>query len=151
MEDKTPLVESSATHDEAVAIPAKTRHRSSAVVVTEINDNDVFMGRGKRSHIQEGNIRYRKLIKEKAPAYGACLHDKKLRKVMAHEIMRTVQQQGGRFLRRLETKEGTEQWEIVPESVIFAKVKQSLRDTACALEKETGTLVCVCLSLLIPK
>lgn len=101
-------------------------------LVASTNENDVVLGRGKRTWLWVGNVNFRKLVATKASSYLTCHSLERNR--LAREIMESIHATGGRFLRPIlaSNKKGEVlgAWEIVSEETAIAKVKQALRDTS---------------------
>lgn len=93
------------------------------VVHEEITSRDVLLGRRKSVYQHAGNLAYRKLVRAKSLQYKAQqgIH----KDAVASELIATIQNQGGRFLRQIE---GGYYWEKCPNTIVRAKVKQALRD-----------------------
>ena len=105
------------------------------VATTILGDDDVLLGRGKGSYNHEGNIRFRKLVLERACAYRAN-ENRTFRRAMANEIIAKITKNGGKFLRP--AKDTTGGWEAVSAPIARTKVKQALRDAAFALESPSN-------------
>lgn len=119
---------------EAIAHERDSCDHASTRFITETGtmapgDDDVLMGRGKRSYNHEGNVRFRALVAERASSYFET-QSKKVRRDIAKQIMARIEKNGGKFLRPTSTNDG---WEITPNSIVLTKVKQALRDTASGL------------------
>ena len=68
--------------------------------VTCVTENDVLLGRGTPCAENEGNVRFRRLVKERKMEYIAA--EKRMRKdAIAREILETIVARGGKFLRKL--------------------------------------------------
>jgi hypothetical protein len=91
--------------------------------VTSVDDNDVQLGRGRPVITSEGNVRFRRLILDNKAEYTSsgqhCVKD-----AIARRILRTIDERGGWFLRKLESAtkqellgiaEGVHAWAIVNE------------------------------------
>lgn len=104
--------------------------------VTDLEVNDVLLGRGLPVVKYEGNVRFRQLILEKKAAYSASSrHADKDR--IARWVIQEIQNRGGRFLRRIESAEeatalgvpvGARAWKEVDARSAREKVKQAFRD-----------------------
>ena len=106
--------------------------------ITQLNENDVLMGRGAPSAEYEGNLRLRQIVIERRQEYL-----KYTRRVDKHEITKEIIDQvhscGGRFLVRIATAEEADKFQVPPRtqawrviapssSALFVKVKQLMRD-----------------------
>jgi hypothetical protein len=117
--------------------------------VTELNDNDVELGRGSGPNDRKGNIHFRALCKDRKIAYiEAKSRDEKGR--IASDIVFAVKNMGGRFLKRLSAEQVKKVgqsgekavYEVADEPTILEKTKQTLRqnraDFVAKVEKEVG-------------
>ncbi len=119
--------------------------------VTELHDHDVVLGRGSGPNDRTGNINFRLLCQEKKIAYiEATSRDEKGR--IAADIVATVHNRGGRFLKRLTAEQakktnvdlrGAEAvYELADKQTILEKTKQTLRqnraDFVAKVQKEGG-------------
>lgn len=113
------------------------------VLYTKLTDDDVLLGRGKRSYNHEGNVRFRKFVLELADSYSK--NDNKAhRKALAQQVVNRVARNGGKFLRQVEDERGkaSGMFEGVPPPIVRTKVKQALRDMAAGMDaakKARGT------------
>ena len=103
----------------------ETRRNETAVESSNENlipsRNDVLLGRGKGSHMHEGNVWFRRLVKERQKLYDTASTPEKTR--IADEIVRMVKEsRGGLFLK----KKGTA-WVEVSDSVARLKVSHAFR------------------------
>ena len=102
--------------------------------ITQLNPNDVLFGRGSGPNDHEGNIRFRILVGENKTAYMATNHRQTKAKI-AREIVGSVLEKNGRFLKKVELAEaeelgipkGIDAWISVDEETIMEKAKQALR------------------------
>lgn len=111
----------------------------------ELNAHDVLMGRGSHSTGYEGNLRFRQLVREHREEYMR-YKQRKHKNRIAEEIIAAVQQQGGRFLQRIESLEEadrlgvpprTQAWKVIPiNSALYIKVKQLMRDIELTNEQK---------------
>lgn len=120
----------------------RDRTRREAGAVSDVNDHDVLLGRGKRSYNHIGNVRFRELVSQQAVTYQAT-KSKPIRKAMAHEIMIEVESRGGRFLKPVDADRANDgakagRWVCVSQSTARTKVKQALRDMAMFLSSNQG-------------
>lgn len=114
-------------------------------LVTELRAADVLLGRGSGPNDHEGNIRFRQLVAERKAEYMATNHRLTKAKI-AQEIVDSVYQQNGRFLRKLEPDEvalmgipdGQEVYVMAHEDTIMEKAKQALRQNANKGNKAKG-------------
>jgi hypothetical protein len=111
------------------------------MIVLEANDNDVLLGRGNAVNFRGGNVRFRQLAQNKALRYATCSNKLEKDRIAA-SILSEIKSLGGRFLRpisaRNDTGEHLSAWEPVDEEVAMTKAKQTLRDCAAAIRKETA-------------
>lgn len=107
----------------------------SSLFVTHVSSNDVLMGRGAISDRNEGNIRFRELVRKYQNEYISTSRHKQKQDV-AIKIMNDIKSRGGCFLqkiedenecRRLKVPEGVSAWCYVTEDVALRKIKQALR------------------------
>lgn len=102
--------------------------------VVDVFEQDILLGRGKRSNNWPGNIRFRRLVDAQQNAYMTASDDV-TRDAIAYEIANTIERQGGRFLRETVVDlDGAPRsaWVVVEGATIRTKVKQALRDSAKA-------------------
>jgi hypothetical protein len=124
---------------------AKAVHPSvnaPGVVVTELNNFDVLLGRGMPILKQAGNNRFRTLIANHRDEYRA-VNRHTHKDEIARRIMLTIRALGGRFLRTIESAndksiykidENVQAWVIVDEETSLQKVKQALRELPWSAE-----------------
>lgn len=105
------------------AVNTARKHRE-AISTADVRSCDVLLGRGKSIHCHAGNVVYRKDIKIRSRLYKA-KEDQMEKEEIALEVIQTVLDRGGRFLRPIDD---TSDWETCPPSVVRKKVKQALRD-----------------------
>ena len=104
-------------------------------LVLELNEFDVFFGRGKSAFFRPGNVGFRKLAKEKAEIYQSSVSssDTKTMKKLAEEIIAEINARGGRFVRPVTATNASGEmqaaWEIVGEDLALVKTKQAIRDS----------------------
>ena len=103
---------------------------------TKVGPNDVLLGRGDHSVKNEGNIRFRQLVKAQKARYKN-VADVSEKHDIACEIIRAVRDRGGQFLRRVEplgeaqelgVLSEEEAWVPAEESIVIKKCKQAFRD-----------------------
>ena len=105
----------------------------STNLITELNDNDVLLGRGSRSNQFIGNQQFRRLIEMRRVEYNWA-HKNKEKNKIARELFAQIKLLGGRFLKLVESDTSAddpaeeEVWYEVEESVALEKCKQSLRE-----------------------
>ena len=119
--------------------------------VTQLHDHDVVLGRGSGPNDRTGNINFRLLCQEKKIAYiEATSRDEKGR--IAADIVATVHNRGGRFLKRLTAEQAKKTnvdlrgadavYELADKQTILEKTKQTLRqnraDFVAKVQKEGG-------------
>lgn len=105
--------------------------------ITELNATDVLFGRGSGPNDHEGNIRFRQLVADRKEEYLATNHRQTKAKI-AREIVDTIINEQGRFLKKVEHFEatqlgipkGVEAWIAVDDDTVMEKAKQALRQNA---------------------
>lgn len=105
--------------------------------VTVLNEHDVLLGRGAPILNSAGNVRFRNLIKENRPAYTATGRHA-VKDEIAKNILETITEKGGRFLRKIESDEDRAKygvlssvlhaWVAIDRTAQLQKVKQALRE-----------------------
>jgi hypothetical protein len=142
------MEDSNSTTSLAAEAPANKESAATASpsssVVTKIASNDVLMGRGAAVIGNEGNRRFRKLIQKYKAEYDATrIRQEKDR--IARKIVDTITSSQGRFLKKIETAQqkeffqvpsGKAAWMIVKETVVLQKVKQAFRDDRRSFDEE---------------
>jgi hypothetical protein len=128
------------------ALPPPSGQALLSPLITELNPNDVLLGRGALCDRFPGNIQFRALIRNRKDEY--CSAHTSNKKIIAQEIVASVHSTGGRFLCRcLKPANGADisheerlhsgvshvnfhstTWKIANEGVAIEKVKQALRD-----------------------
>ena len=114
---------------------AVTAEGSPPIYVTEINQNDVLMGRGKPIITNEGNKRFRCLVRERKDEYSSTSRTH-IKEAIARAIITEVSNRKGHFLELVQRAEASaagfgeksKVWKVVNVKVALNKVKQSLRD-----------------------
>lgn len=106
-------------------------------LVTQLNMNDVLMGRGAPAIDNEGNVRFRRIVSGRRAEYFAA-RKRQDKDRIARQVMNAVESRGGRFLKKKadeaeqaqlpELAGGDTAWTLVDEDTVLTKVKQSLRD-----------------------
>jgi len=113
----------------------------SSKVITDLNDNDVLLGRGNPLTEYPGNIRFRAVVQKHQSEYRAA--EMRLRKDgIARAVIRRIEESKGRFLERHHREEGGKtrqiggkrvkrpadvEWVLADEEKVLLKVKQALR------------------------
>lgn len=107
--------------------------------ITELNDNDVQLGRGAVILKTPGHVRFRRLVQESRPEYTASSKHI-VKQEIAERIMNTIGGRGGRFVRKVETVAEKEKlgaplelqdvYVVVDEDAVIQKIKQALREPA---------------------
>jgi hypothetical protein len=87
-----------------------------------VGDDDVLCGRGGGTNTHIGNVRFRAVVAEHQRGYLVAKRPDKEK--IAHDIVKIIQQRGGRFLQKDES--GT--WQQVDEKKATAKAGQALRE-----------------------
>lgn len=111
----------------------------SATCITELNENDVLLGRGERAVRYVGNVRFRRLLRERRREYAAAsgYHNKN---EIAFQIVRAISKRRGRFLQRNESttlvSDDAGAWVMADNATILRKVKQAFRDSG----RDSGSL-----------
>jgi hypothetical protein len=108
--------------------------------ITELNENDVLLGKGFPIINNPGNVKYRELILANKEKYISTSRHA-MKDEIARSIFDTIAERGGRFLRRAEScpskkAAGTpmDAWEIVDEETSMHKIKQALRDQPTSIK-----------------
>ena len=103
------------------------------MIVTDTNEFDVVLGRGKRANRRAGNIQFRQLTIARSQQYEQCA-TWEAKTALSQQIVSEVESRGGRFLRAVtvtnpNTGDVRSAFEVVPKEIALAKAKQALRDT----------------------
>jgi hypothetical protein len=103
-------------------------------VVSNICQYDVLLGKGPLSHRNPGNKRFRDIVRDRRAEY-ATTNRRRVKDVIARQIVASVESNGGRFLRNIQFSNTNSNdnvtticWIVVDRVVALEKVKQSLRD-----------------------
>ena len=121
-------------------------HSPKQSYTIKIGPNDVLLGRGDHSVKNEGNIRFRQLVKAQKTRYRN-VADVSEKHDISCEIIRAVRDRGGAFLRRVEplgeaqelgVPSEEEAWVPAEESIVIKKVKQAFRDKAPKRENSSA-------------
>jgi len=92
-----------------------------------IGPHDVLCGRGGATNNHPGNQRFRAIVAEHMPEY--LLARKKEKAHIARRVVRSIQRDGGRFLKRQKDHStGTEVWMEVTDKKATEKTSQALRE-----------------------
>lgn len=95
-----------------------------------ISEHDVLMGRGARATENEGNVRFRNVVRSRLREYLTAPRRQEKDQI-AREILGVVKSRNGKFLRKVESmdesQEGSDYIEV-EDDVALLKVKQALRD-----------------------
>jgi hypothetical protein len=94
-------------------------------IVTELDPNDVLLGRGSGVNNYVGNMRFRRAVEQKKDEYLAAT--KMQKKVIARQVLNDVLGRGGRFLQQITTDIG-DAYEHVSESKALSKCLHTLRE-----------------------
>lgn len=121
---------------------------SPPVYVIEITENDVLMGRGKPIISNEGNKRFRAMVRDKKEEYSSTSRTH-IKEAIARSIIAEVSERKGRFLEQVQRSEAnaagyvdkTKVWKLVNVKVALNKVKQSLRDREYIKSEDRVTAV----------
>mmetsp|Transcript_40361 Transcript_40361/g.84006 ORF Transcript_40361/g.84006 Transcript_40361/m.84006 type:complete len:310 (-) Transcript_40361:396-1325(-) len=95
-----------------------------------ISSDDVLMGRGARATENEGNVRFRQVVRSRLRDYLTAPRRQEKDQI-AREILAIVKSRNGRFLRKVESmdeSQGGSDYVAVEDDVALLKVKQALRD-----------------------
>lgn len=76
-------------------------------VVTKVLPNDILLGRGALAIGNEGNVRFRGIIKERKVEYMSTSR-RKMKDIIAGEVRAEIARRNGRFIRRIDL--GDEQY-----------------------------------------
>lgn len=110
-----------------------------SIAVKEFTENDVLLGRGRKTINNIGNIRFRELINARKPEYAATsVHSEKDK--IARDIKRAVENRRGRFLEKLEGMEDV--WVPVDEAIILKKIKLCFRYHHSDTVSEKDSVAC---------
>ena len=95
-----------------------------SIAVKEFTENDVLLGRGRKTINNVGNVRFRELISAKKTAYASTsIHSEKDK--IAREVKAAVEARGGRFLDRIDGL--PDSWVPVDEAIVLKKIKLCFR------------------------
>jgi len=112
--------------------------------VTELNENDVLLGKGSAMSMYIGNQRFRDIVAELRPAYTS-VSQHRPKTVVARDLLNRIRSVGGRFLQLDEGAELVESaieqgkwYEITEEKVLMDKCRQALRQKRKDPQKKRG-------------
>lgn len=103
--------------------------------VTKVSENDILMGRGSSNDKNEGNKRFRELVRHYKKEYMSTSRQQ-IKREIAMKIRNEITSRDGSFLRRIESQddykrfkapEGVPAWCYVTEDIVIRKIKQALR------------------------
>ena len=106
------------------------------MMITHLGPNDVLIGRGSPATANEGNIRFREVIRLLLPYYVATTRRSE-KDSLARKVIDIIRSRQGRFVRRIESPEEADRlqldsidsvWIVVEEEAVIPKVKQTFRD-----------------------
>ena len=124
------------TYNTDTSLRDKTYYQS--IAVKEFTENDVLLGRGRRTINNIGNIRFREIISDRKPDYAATsIHSEKDR--IARDVKTVVENRHGRFLEKLEGMEDV--WVPVDEAVVLKKIKLCFRYHHAETSGERGLVM----------
>lgn len=112
----------------------RPRLQGRPIDISEINLNDVLLGRGASLVRFEGNIRFRQMVQDRMPRYTTSTR-RKVKDEVAREVVAAVKARNGRFLRKLvswverselSVPEGADCWFPVDDTVALEKVQYLL-------------------------
>jgi hypothetical protein len=107
-------------------------------IITELSQNDVLLGRGEPSIVNEGNIRFRQLVQSRKLEYLDA-PKRKTKDSIARQVVQAISLKEGRFLRRISSPveaeqigvpKGVKAWVLAHEGAVIQKIKQALRNLA---------------------
>jgi hypothetical protein len=139
--DKKPAVgetSSSRVPVDAPAVVSSVQCSIPSSIITQLSENDVLLGRGEPSILNEGNIRFRQLVQSRKLEYLDA-DKRKTKDWIARQVVQAISSKQGRFLRRIRSPveavqmgvpEGVKAWVRAHEGTIIQKVKQALRNPA---------------------
>ncbi len=107
----------------------------AAVIVDELVETDILMGRGKRANARKGNVMLRQAAEAKAMQY-ASLTTKRDKRKFARDFIADIEATGARFLEAVSVSHEDSYktaYQPVDRTVVEVKVKQLLRDRAAIL------------------
>jgi hypothetical protein len=92
------------------------------VLLKNLGQNDVLLGRGTGPNEHIGNIRYRAFVREVIKTSESHAIDKKIKKKLAAKIVDSVKARNGRFVKRVNNF-----YQEVPDRLAVDKTRQSFR------------------------
>jgi hypothetical protein len=123
------------------------REENSTGIVIQICPYDVLLGKIPLSHSNPGNMKFRDIIRSRHYEYTQT-NRRRLKDLIAHQIVASVESQGGRFLKIVKSSHANVSehldnlemfWKIVDPPTALEKVKQSLRDCNVQRKPEPST------------
>lgn len=102
----------------------------------ELTDDDVLLGRGFPAIENEGNVRFRELVRSRSAEYHAA-YRRHTKDSIARDVVNTINRRGGRFLTQLDDAANIKGlvipaaarvWTEADEAAVLIKAKQALRD-----------------------
>jgi hypothetical protein len=106
---------------ERVEREAEEREEAKSGMILCPKPNDVLMGRGRPFRDFHGNQRWSRLIEDQVERYQSC-RDKFDKTIISMEVVKSVQEYGGRFIQR--TGEG---WKLLDDTVAREKTLRGFR------------------------
>lgn len=109
---------------------------TTPVILRQLTADDILLGRGALAIGNEGNVRFRSIVRQRKQEYKATNH-RGTKDIIARQIIQAVRNCKGRFVRRLDSLDERAQygiadaddaWVVADDDVMLQKVKQSLRD-----------------------
>jgi hypothetical protein len=94
------------------------------LIMTDINENDVLLGRGPFCYRNPGNIAFRNLIQSHVASYARCA-PRSLKRKLVETLISKAQKIGCRFLVRVKN---TSMWCEAHPYIVRSKVSHALRD-----------------------
>ena len=102
----------------------------------ELTNDDVLLGRGFPAIENEGNVRFRELVRSRSAEYHAA-YRRHTKDSIARDVVNTIHRRNGRFLTQLDNASnikgllipaGARIWTEADEAAVLIKAKQALRD-----------------------
>lgn len=107
----------------------------NTVIVHELKETDILLGRGKRTNNRPGNTRFRELAEAQSQVYSSA-KTKQAKRTIARQFVKEIESTGARFLRPVSISyEGSYKtaYEVVDKETIEIKVKQLMRDRSAVV------------------
>ncbi|KAL7562957.1 hypothetical protein ACA910_018597 [Epithemia clementina (nom. ined.)] len=113
----------------ATSSKRKKENESSSSLTSSIAADDVLMGRGARATENEGNVRFRNIVRSRLQEYVKAPRRQEKDQI-AREILGVVKSRKGRFMRKVNNSSSDDSslYAAVDDDVALLKVKQALRD-----------------------